>query len=568
MYKKEATHMADKGENMEGMPVGNDNFRKLRDRDLYYVDKSPLIDTVLKSSSDVMLFTRPRRFGKSLNLSMLDAYLNIKYAGERDRFTDLKISQLRPDDPEKNSNIVVFLSLKDLGDGTYASFLRRFADMAFTLYGDFTELKTSDRLDSDDIDYFSAVRSRKMDPASMDSCLLHLCRMLTEHYGKAPIILIDEYDNVMNKSYGDPKEHKAIMDIMRTFLSTALKSNESMRFAVLTGVMRISKESIFSGVNNFRAYDLFDKQYDEMFGFTQAEVEKILSDNGHPEKLAEAREWYDGYRFGDADVYNPWSILMYVDTGFEATSHWASTSGNSIIGDILGRTDGKTWEKLEKLCAGGTATAKIRRDIAYCDLHSSADAVFSMMVATGYLNAVPNGTDYTISIPNREMIGVFRESVLERFGENVNAQLNDFIKAIKTGDVPMMTSSLTELMESLSVRILTSEFPYEAFITGLVIRESPAYEILDDREAGNGYYDIRMKRISGSGPNIVMELKHFKDDGSGSKDDVPDEAMQKLAQEAIGQIHEKKYYRGMKGTTYLYGIAFLGKFPTIVMEKL
>ncbi len=176
--------MADKGENMEGMPVGNDDFRKLRDRDLYYVDKSPLIDMVLKSSSDVMLFTRPRRFGKSLNLSMLDAYLNIKYAGERDRFSDLKISELRPDDPEKNSNVVVFVSLKDLGDGSYEYFLQRIADVASILYKKFPELRDSDKLDPDTKEYYSAVSGGRMDPARMDSCLQHLCIMLTQHYGK------------------------------------------------------------------------------------------------------------------------------------------------------------------------------------------------------------------------------------------------------------------------------------------------------------------------------------------------------------------------------------------------
>ena len=560
--------MANKDENMEGMPVGNDDFREVRDLDSYYVDKSPLIDMVLKSLSKVMLFTRPRRFGKSLNMSMLDAYLNIRYAGERDRFSDLKISELRPDDSEKNSNLVISMSLKDLDAEDYDAFIHDFADVMRVTYKSFRELEDSENLDDVSREIFGAVVRRKADRNDLAYSIKHLCEMIESHYGKKPIILIDEYDNPMNGSYGKEEVHEKIKSFLRKVYGSALKGNTHMRFAVLTGVTRVSKESIFSGVNNFRVYDLFDAQYDEMFGFTQAEVEKLLADNGHPEKLAEAKEWYDGYRFGNADVYNPWSILMYVDTHFEAASHWASTSGNSILGDILDRTDSETWEKLEKLCAGGTTTADICRNIAYCDLHSSNDAIFSMMVATGYLNAVYNGEDYTISIPNREMITVFRESVLERFGDNVNKHLNGFLKAIKTGDVPKMTSDLTELMEALSVRILTSEFPYEAFITGLVIRESPAYEILDDREAGDGYYDIRMKRISGPGPNVIMELKRLKDDGSCEDDDGSSEKMEELARKAIGQIHENRYYSGMSGTTYLYGIAFKGKVPTIVMEKL
>ncbi len=567
MYKKEATHMANQVESMEGMPVGNDDFRELRDLDSYYVDKTPLIDMVLKSSSKVMLFTRPRRFGKSLNMSMLDAYLNIRYAGERDRFSDLKISELRPDDLEKNSNYVVTINLKDVGTEDIHSFIKSIRKRIENVYRSFPDLKDSDKLDDILKRRYSEIISGTADCEDLIQSIEDICEMIESHYGKKPIILIDEYDNPMNRSYGMDGIHDEVKTLLGRMLSNALKSNTHMRFAVLTGVTRVSKESIFSGVNNFRVYDLFDKQYDEMYGFTQAEVEKLLADNGHPEKIAEAKEWYDGYRFGNVDVYNPWSILMYVDTGFEAAPHWASTSGNSIIGDLLCRTDSDTWDKLEKLCAGGTTTAKIRREIAYCDLHSSDDAIFSMMVATGYLNAVFNGEDYTISIPNREMVSVFRESVLERFGGNVNKHLNGFLKAIKTGDVPAMTTTLTDLMEALSVRILTSEFPYEAFITGLVIRESPAYEILDDREAGDGYYDIRMKRISGPGPNIIMELKRLKDDSSGTGD-VSCEKMEKLAREAIGQIHKNRYYSGMKGTTYLYGIAFKGKVPTIVMERL
>ncbi len=555
----EAGDMDARGENVEGMPVGHDDFRKLRDRDLYYVDKTPLIDTVLKSSSDVMLFTRPRRFGKSLNMSMLDAYLNIRYAGERDRFSDLKISQLRPDDPEKNSNIVVFVSLKDLGDGTYDYFLQRIADFASILYKKFPELRTSDKLDSDAKEYYSAVTGYKMDPARMDSCLLHLCMMLTEHHGKAPIVLIDEYDSIMNASYGKPKDHELIMRFMRTFLSTALKSNESMRFAVLTGVMRISKESIFSGFNNPDVYDVFSKEYDEMFGFTQVEVEKLLADNGHPEKISEAREWYDGYRFGDADVYNPWSILKYVDRGFDADSHWAGTSGNSIITDQLHRCDTDTWNDLKVLCSGGTVSKGIRKALVYSDLDESRDAIYSVMVATGYLKAIPNGSDYDLSIPNKEMFSAFAETILTEFGLGANPKVLSFVNAVESGDVEKMTSYLGELMDMLSNRILFDERSYQTFIVGLMANAHKRFEITADYEAGKGYYDIRMKRLHGPGPNAIIEIKRR------TKRNIFT-SMDKLARMALDQIHEKKYYRGLEGETILYGITFDQKEPTVLME--
>ncbi len=545
---------------MEEMPIGYDNFRELRDLDLYYVDKSPLIDLVLKDKSKVKLFTRPRRFGKSLSMSMLDSYLNIRYAGERDRFSGLKIADLRPDDPEKNNNVVVFVSLKDLGNGTYDNFLRRFVDVASFLYGNFTVLRTSDKLDPEDIDYYNAVRGREMDPASMDSCLLHLCKMLTDHYGKAPIVLIDEYDNIMNRSYGDPKEHKAIMDFMRTFLSTALKSNDYMHFAVLTGVTRISKESIFSGVNNFRVYDVLSAQYDEMFGFTQAEVEKILSDNDHPEKLAEAQDWYDGYRFGNADVYNPWSILMYVATGFEATPHWAGTSDNAIIWDLLRARNKDAWNDLKALCSGGTVTTGIDREIAYGDLRMFKNSIYSIMVAAGYLNAVPNGTKYDLSIPNKEMYRTFARQIIDRTELGANATVLDFVDAVETGDVGSITANLKLLMPILSNRILDSEHSYQSFIAGLMANSAGRFEIKADREAGEGYYDIRMKRLHGTGANVIIEVKRRNKKNAGM-------SMEDLAKAALRQIHEKEYYSEMDGKCILYGLSFRGKQPTVIMEE-
>ncbi len=555
----EVSDMADGGEKMEGMPIGNDNFRKLRDCDLYFVDKSPLIDMVLKSSSEVMLFTRPRRFGKSLNMSMLDAYLNIKYAGERDRFTDLKISQLRPDDPEKNSNIVVFVSLKDLGNGTYGHFLPRMEKTAFNLYQSFLELRSSERLDPGSLEVYNRIYERRSTPADLESCLADLCKMLEKHYGKKPILLIDEYDSVMNASYGKPNDHESIMAFMRMLLSTALKGNESLRFAVVTGVMRISKESIFSGFNNPDVYDVFSKEYDEMFGFTQAEVEKLLADNGHPDKISEAREWYDGYRFGNADVYNPWSILKYVGRRFEADSYWAGTSGNSIIRDLLHRSDTDTWKNLKALCLGDTISMGIRKEIVYSDLDESRDSIYSVMVATGYLKAVQNGCDYDLSIPNKEMFRAFADTILSEFGLGVNPTVLSFIDAVESGDVEKMTSTLGNLMDSLSNRILYDERSYQTFIAGLMANAHKRFEITADYEAGKGYYDIRMKRLYGSGFNAVIEIKRR------TKRNVF-ASMDKLARMALNQIHEKKYYRGLEGETILYGIAFDQKEPTILME--
>ncbi len=432
--------------------------------------------------------------------------------------------------------------------------------MAFILYGDFTELKTSDRLDSDDIDYYNAVRSRKMDPVRMDSCLQHLCIMLTKHYGKAPIILMDEYDSVMNASYGQPKEHELIMSFMRTFLSTALKSNDSMRFAILTGVTRMSLETACPNLNNLYFCDVTSKKFDGMYGFNRAEVEKILIDNGHGDKIKEALEWYGGYRFGDTDVCCPWSILYYIDEGCEPETYWADTSSNSIVADLVSKDDLWTWMDLGMLCSGGAILGGFDDQIEYCDRDSADLSIYSVMVATGYLTECPEGCR-RVSIPNKEILEVFRAEILDRFGDTVNEHLNRFLKAIKTGDVPAMTSALTELMESLGARIPSSELPFEAFMAGLAVREFQAYEILFDRDFFDGYHDIRMKSRGGSDANIVMAIRYCKGSDSGK-------SMEALAKEAMDRIREKKHCDGMEGTTYLYGIAFLGRFPTVVAEKL
>ena len=543
------------------MPVGNDNFRKLRDRDLYYVDKSPLINMVLKDSSDVMLFTRPRRFGKSLNMSMLDAYLNIKYAGERDRFSDLKISELRPNDPEKNSNAVISMSFKDLNTEDFDSFIGDFEEMMSVVYMGFEELKGSDKVGDAFLKRYDAIVDGTAERKVLVQSIKHLCAMIEKHYGKAPIVLIDEYDHPMNSSYGKEEVHEKIKSFLRNVYGSAFKGNVHMRFAVVTGVMRVSKESIFSGVNNLEVYDVFSKQYDEMFGFTQAEVEKLLTDNGHPEKISEAQEWYDGYRFGNADVYNPWAILEYVKKGFDPKPHWASTSGNSILEDLISRVDSDTWKELETLCSGGSVGADISPGIAYCDLHSSTDSIYPVMVASGYLKAIPQGNGYAVSIPNKEMFSVFATTILRRYGKSVNKDVFDLIEAMACGDTVKMVEILTRQFELLSNRIITHEHVYQGFITGLMAIFHGRYEVTAERETKKGYYDVRLKGVSGAGPNIVLEIKRR------NKNNV-DMTMDELAQEGLRQIHEKGYADGLTGETMIYGVAFDGKDPTIAMERL
>ena len=559
-FKSGVADKESEGENMQGMPIGEDDFRELRKADLYYVDKSLFIHRLLESKAKVTLITRPRRFGKSLNISMTDAYFNAEYADGPDYFQGLKISETRPDDPEKNTNIVIYVSLNDLGDGTYASFMKEFKKKAYKMYRQFPELQDSEKLDSTSRKDYRRIFEKRASKSHLVSCIQDLSEMLEMHYGKKVIILIDEYDDAMNNAYGRPREHKKIVGFMRTLLSTALKGNKSLKFAVVTGVMKISQESIFSGLNNPEIDDVFSTEYDEMFGFMQDEVEWLLRENGREDKVAEAKEWYDGYRFGDKDVYNPWSILKYIKKGCEPAPYWAGTSGNSIIGDLVSGADRNTWGELRTLCEGGSIESPIQRSVAYCDLRSSGDVIYSVMVAAGYLKAVRSDRGYMLAIPNKEMSGVFTEAIMDRFGRKTCNALSGFIDSLTSGDVKGLKKWLGELMEIPSIRILTHEFQYEAFVAGLMAVAGDEYEIRADHEAGDGFYDIRMKRLSGPGDNVVVELKRRNKKNEHM-------TMDELARSALQQIHDQGYYRGLEGETILYGIAFESKRPTIVMER-
>lgn len=548
------------GAALEGMPVGENDFRELRNKDLYFVDMSLFIDELLKSTAKVTLITRPRRFGKSLNLSMLDSYLNMRYVDGPDHFKGLKISERRPNDLEKNTNVVINISFKESGNGSYVSFLKQFEKNVSWVYHDFLELSDSPRLSPTNREDFRKICEKRADEYNLSTCIQDLCRMLELHHGRKVVILIDEYDNAMNKAYKNPEDHEKIVDFMRTLLGSALKDNDSLRFAVVTGVMKISKESIFSGLNNLEVNDVLSDQYDEMYGFTQAEVEKLLIDNDHPDRISEAKEWYDGYRFGSVDVYNPWSIINYVKRGCKPDVYWANTSSNSIIEELLRYADRGRWNELKELCAGGSVAVGIQSEMAFCDLGYSGDAVYSVMVASGYLNAIQLKDRYAVSIPNREVAEVFARTILERFGPRTSMVLRDLIDAMMSGDVEQARSELEKLMEILSVRILNDEHSYQAFIAGLMATTYGIYEIQADHEAGSEYPDICMKGISGSVPNLIIEVKRRNKGNTG-------ETMEELAQSALRQIRERRYASGLKGETILYGIAFDGKVPTIAMDR-
>ena len=410
---------------MRSIPLGIQDFKEIRDGRFYYVDKTPLIDGVLgKKKSKVLLFTRPRRFGKSLNLSMLDAYLNIEYSGN-DWFEGLSISDLRHDDPEKNSHPVIYIDLKDLGDGSYKDFILKMRFKLRILYSNYPYLRNSDRLNDSLVRMFNDVYEQN-DGADITQSLNLLVMALSIHCGRKVVLLIDEYDNAVNNARTDIKDEngdtdrRKILDFIRSLLSPVIKGNDYLHFAVLIGVTKIGKESIFSGLNNLTIDSVFDVNFDEAFGFSPAEVQKMCTDYGRADKFEEARRWYDGYRFGNADVYNPWSLLNYINSGFSPRTYWAGTSGNDIIDKLMDGSDYEVFGEFETLIKGGEVRESLSEIVEYADVASGGDSgdLFSILVVSGYLRAVPTEDigEYDLSIPNLEMSMVFRERFLKRMG--------------------------------------------------------------------------------------------------------------------------------------------------------
>ena len=393
---------------MRDLPVGISDFKTLRDENYYFVDKSLFIDSVM-SVGKVFLFTRPRRFGKTLNMSMLDTYLNVRYADDPDRFEGLCISDIRPNDPEKNSNLVVTMSFRALGEEP-AEFMDRLRDVASELYAGFPELSGSDRLDEARRRQFDRIVSREATESDLRSCLRDLTEMLFIHHGKKPVVLIDDFDAQVNgSSMGDGSDSAA--GVVERLLQSAFKDNDSLKFGVVTGVMRVIPESIFSGLDNFVTGDIFDEWQSGMFGFTPEEVKSACLDLGRPDRSEEAVEWCGGYRFGDSEVCNPLYFMEFAANGFEQRD----LSGEGYDALIDRMADSGMFAELAGLAGGGSMRARINRFVMMGDIGSDVDNLVSAMVMAGYLKAVPvRGLDEcTVSSPNFEARHLFSGEFLD-----------------------------------------------------------------------------------------------------------------------------------------------------------
>ena len=547
------------------MPIGIQDFKEIREKEYLYVDKSEMISHIISEGVKVYLYTRPRRFGKSLNLSMLDAFFNLKHPKDNKWFDGLKVSECEKCQKHRNAYPVINFDFKNLDSLDFDVFLGNLGQRLSDLYGMYDYLEGSDKLNRMDIAFYDSVFSNTTDIVKIGHSLKKLSEMLYKHHGKKVIILLDEYDSPINNSYGKPFLQD-VVGVMRNILSSALKGNESLEFGVVTGVMQIAKESIFSGLNNLEVNNIFSKEFDESFGFTDDEVRSILEDNGHPEKYDEAKEWYDGYRFGDADVYNPWSIIKYVKYGFKPGPYWAGTSGNDIMNSLLDNLDNNGFRELQALAGGKTLIKSIDPQVTLSDLNNSRNGIYSMMVISGYLSAIPYDDDlYELKLPNGEMykalsrmIGYYIDGKIS--GGNSANHISSISKALFSNDVDRLEKALYNLFaDSIGYQLLSNESNYQMFLTGLLMSNRGGYSVSAEFEKGKGRYDIMLESSVPTNPHVIIEIKH-------TKSDADEDTVLKDAERALSQIKDRDYIHGLKGDVLLYGIAFRGKEPKIVSE--
>ena len=543
------------------LPIGVQDFKEIRDSNLLYIDKSDMISQILSEGAVAYLYTRPRRFGKSLNLSMLDAFFNIRYPKDNKWFDGLKVTECIECQEHKNDYPVIYFDFKELGVASTEMFDVDLKLKISDLYRQHKYILNSEILDDLDKQYFKDVLEEKVEPLKLRKSISALSRMLCEHHGKKVIVLFDEYDNPMLNAYG--KEfHRNIIQFMKDIMTSVFKGNESLEFGVITGITQIAKESIFSGLNNLKVDNILSTKYDEMFGFTNDEVKSICTEYGHPEKYPEAKEWYDGYRFGDADIYNPWSVINYVDEGFKPQTYWAGTSGNSILNDLFELSSHEMWSEFRRLAQRERILYTVTPTITFQDIIANERNIYSMLVMSGYLTARVEADGRTfVSIPNGEMANVFGNMIMNRMNVD-SVYVGSLSKAFISGNESAIEQYLYDMFASSAGNaMLNDEHSYQAFITGMLMYLFGKYSVKADFEEGNGRYDIRLERKYGDFPNVVIEIKRIPTDSS-------DDSAVSVAEKALEQIRDKGYLHGLTGNTLLYGIAFRNKKPTVLSERM
>ena len=552
----------------KAVPVGIEDFKELIQDEYYYVDKTLLIDEMLMNKSKVTLFTRPRRFGKTLNMSMLKYFFDVKDKEENKKlFENLKVSDSEYMS-EQGKYPVIFVSLKDLKEDTWEECLESIKDIMYKIFNEYSFLR--EKLNIVEKRQFDKIWEITGNERNFKTSLLDLSNYLNKYYGEKVIILIDEYDapiiNAFDKGY-----YNEAINFFQTFYSSALKTNNSLKYGVLTGITRIIKEGIFSGLNNLYVNTILSKDYSEYFGLLENEVIEMLEYFDMKYKIEEVREWYNGYIFGESKVYNPWSIVNYVREK-EIKAYWANVSGNTLLENMLDHAGESVYDDLKRFTDGESIEKYISDGTTIKSLLNNDDEIWQVLLYSGYLTkdekqkeieVTSEYTDvYNLRIPNKEIRKYFGNMFLNRFF-GTEVKTNILIKALENGDIKKFEKILGEIMiNMLSHFDLDKEMEkiYQVFMIGLVGFLMGKYEIISNDESGYGRYDLAMIPIKSNEKAYLMEFKISK-----TKNE-----MEKRAQKALKQIDEKKYdtklkARGIKNILKI-GVAFYGKEVKVVFK--
>ena len=559
------------------LPVGIEDFREIRRKDFYYIDKTGLIEQLLDSWGKVNLFTRPRRFGKTLNMSMLRYFFET--GTDKTLFEGLHISQ-RSDLCEEYMGKfpVVSLTLKGVDGLTFERAKNKLLKYIALEAERFNLLKNSDKLtDNEKQRYGALIRMQDgkyvMDEDTLESALQTLSELLYRHYGQKVIILIDEYDVPLDKAYQNDYYREMVV-MIRSLFGEALKTNEFLQFAVLTGCLRVSKESIFTGLNNFKIFSITDLRFDEQFGFTEDEVEKMLKDYQLETHLASMKEWYDGYRFGDADIYCPWDVINRVDDlcdtpEAEPKCYWINSSGNALVKRFVSIANRTTQNEIERLIAGEPIEKSLRLDLTYDEIDKSIDNIWSVLFTTGYLTQVGMTEQgaYKLVVPNKEVRTVYISQIQEWFKQKIadNAeQMTSFWKAVEDGNAEeieqYLNRTLSNTISVFDTKAPEKENSYHTFLAGMLTGNTD-WVVKSNVEAGEGFADIIIEPQNPD-DGIIFELKYSKE-ASG---------LDKACERAIKQIRDRRYFEYLKNDgrydMMFYGIAFYKKRCKVAVEKM
>ena len=537
---------------MKLLPTGIENFKTMIDKSAYYVDKTNFIEDVL--NEQVVLYTRPRRFGKTLNMSMLYYFFSIKEKENAYLFDDLNISKNKDALKVQNKYPTIFISLKEMKNLTFDAQISSFSNVIYELLEKNLEILSSDQLSDTTKDILNKLHNRSSCIEDLKISLRIITNALYTYYQQKVIVLIDEYDVPLQAAYQN-NYYEEMVEFLRSVFSSALKTNDALEKGVMTGCLRISKESIFTGLNNFTAYSVLNNISSEFFGFTELEVKQLLKAYNLSEKMDEVKEWYDGYQFGNKEIYNPWSTLMYVknitqDVSFKPISFWANTSGNDLVVKYIQNGDKKLRKEFDVLMNGQSLIKYIKPELTYREM-DNINNIYSFLLLTGYLKVIKDRGEnqYELVIPNKEVYEIYKQSFMSYFEDYTTSKKNELYQELVDGDAKKVNLLLNDiLLRSISYFDNQESF-YHGFLVGLL----NDYEVVSNRESGNGRFDVCVLPENILGTVVLIECKH-----SISEDDLIDDA-----KEGARQIVEKKYLEEHRFKKYEnavgYGISFYKK---------